>query len=96
MVKPAAFYFAEYLILCDSLHYLINSFGLVLFSCQHFTSIFSSDYFAIRPGDTVCLITEKMEDKNMSLSTPGGIFITSNAFETYNGSRLGTSGPSNT
>lgn len=65
MVKLSKIYITEYLFLRDSLHYLINSSGKVLFSSQDFTSIISSDHFTVGPGDTVCLITKKMDDQNM-------------------------------
>jgi hypothetical protein len=67
----------------DSLHYIVNSSGDKLFSSTDFSSTFSSNYIVVGLGDTVAHQTLKMEDKDFTVSTPAGVFVTSNARITY-------------
>ena len=83
LLTPNQFANVDILFLRDSLHYLVNSKGKILFSSQDFTTIFSSSYTLIN-SDTVCLIEEKMTDNNTPFSTPSGTFTTANFKATYN------------
>ncbi|HEX5002014.1 MAG TPA: hypothetical protein VFW78_05930 [Bacteroidia bacterium] len=78
----------------DSLDYIVTSEGEILFSSQDFTTVFSSYYFITLPSDTLCLIEKKMTDKDQTITTPAGIFTTSNAKQTFymypNWSNFGT------
>lgn len=67
----------------DSLHYIVNSTGKILFSYQDFSTVFESSYFMAEPNDTVCQIVKQMADKNLTVTTPAGTFTTSNAKATY-------------
>jgi hypothetical protein len=67
----------------DSLHYVVNSFGKILFSSQDFTTIFESSYITAGPVDTVCQVKKQMADNNLSVTTPAGAFTTSNAKVVY-------------
>ncbi len=67
----------------DSLHYLINEEGQILFSSQNFTDTFS--HYCITAGaDTVCEIVLKMDDMNFSTTTAAGTFTTSSLKQTFN------------
>jgi hypothetical protein len=67
----------------DSLHYIINSTGNILFSSEDFSTIFASFYFRTQSNDTICQFIKQMADKDLSVITPAGTFTTSNAKETY-------------
>jgi hypothetical protein len=67
----------------DSLHYIVNSNGKILFSSQDFSTIFEYRYFLAGPNDTVCQIVKQMADENLTVTTLAGTFTTSNAKETY-------------
>lgn len=67
----------------DSLHYVVNSNGKILFSSQDFSTVFDSQYYTATPGDTLCHVIKKMADKDMPVSTPAGSYLTSNAKETF-------------
>jgi len=67
----------------DSLHYVVNSNGKILFSSQDFSTVFDSQYYMASPGDTLCQMIKKMTDKDIPVSTPAGSYLTSNAKETY-------------
>jgi len=67
----------------DSLHYIVNSLGEILFSHQDFSSIFESIFLTAGPNDTVCQIVKQMADKNLVINIPAGTFTTSNLKETY-------------
>ncbi len=72
-------------ILRDSLHYIIDyKYGRKLFSSQDFENILKSGYITLSPTDTICYYTVKMTDRNMSVVTPAGTFVTLNGKETYN------------
>lgn len=66
----------------DSLHYLVNKEGTVLFSSEDFTNEMNSRYLTMGT-DTMCHLVHKMTDKDLSLHTPAGVFVTSDARETY-------------
>lgn len=67
----------------DSLHYIINAGGKILFSSEDFSSVFESVYMIAGPGDTICKMKKQMADKNLSVTTPAGTYTTSDARETY-------------
>lgn len=68
----------------DSLHYIVSAYnGQILFSSQDFTSTLYSGYSQIGApnSDTIWTLIAKMDDKNRSVTTPAGTFITSNMKE---------------
>jgi len=67
----------------DSLHYIVNHYGQILFSSQDFSTIFESYYLMAGPNDTLCHYTRKMADKDLPVTTPAGTFITSGVKNTY-------------
>jgi len=68
----------------DSLHYVVDNHGKIIFSSQDFTSIFYTTYTTIQPNDTASENSFKMDDKNVVVSTPYGSFTTYNFKETCN------------
>lgn len=67
----------------DSLHYLVNNSGTIVFSSQDFTTIFNSAYNTYYDPisnlkDTIAFITSKMTEKNYIKNTPAGNFNTIN------------------
>jgi hypothetical protein len=62
----------------DSLHYIINQAGIILFSSGDFSSIFLSRYHVGPDSDTVSYIFDKMNDKDLPVTTAAGTFTTSN------------------
>lgn len=75
---------SSYKYLRDSLHYIVEAFsGRIMFSSQDFTTIFYSLCLqtADSNSDTIAVLTAKMDDKDMSITTPAGTFITSNMKE---------------
>ncbi|MBL7755073.1 MAG: hypothetical protein JNM44_11400 [Chitinophagaceae bacterium] len=73
----------DILFLRDSLHYIVNSTGKIVFSSLDFTTIFDTNYMLSSPGDTVCQIIKQMADENQTVNTPAGSFVTSNAKEVF-------------
>ncbi len=67
----------------DSSHYIVNSFGEILFSSQDSLSVLRTFYYIWEGNDTLCQVVLKMADKNLSVNTPAGTYITSNSKETY-------------
>jgi hypothetical protein len=67
----------------DSLHYIINSFGEILFSSQDSLSVLRTFYYVWEMNDTVCQVVLKMADKNLAVVTPAGTFTTTDSKETY-------------
>ena len=67
----------------DSLHYIVNSVGQILFSSRDFSSIINIRYNMATSTDTLCQIIRQMVDKNLSITTPAGTFTTSDAKETF-------------
>lgn len=67
----------------DSLHYLVNSVGQIIFSSQNFTDTFYSYFVTASLTDTICKVLVKMDDKNLSVSTPAGQFQTSSFKQNY-------------
>jgi hypothetical protein len=71
----------------DSLHYLVNSGGRVVFSSENFVDTFFQRYLTLELShnnlDTLCFLFQKMTDDNVSATVPAGIFVTKNAQEVY-------------
>ena len=81
--KPMAFIIpAGYAFLRDSLHYIINSSGAILFSSEDFTTVFNEVYHT-NGADTTYRLVTKMEDKDATILTPAGAFTTSDFRHTY-------------
>ena len=74
---------SNYSIVRDSLHYIVSVSGKIYFSSQDFQTVFESKYFKTIDDDTICLITSKMADKDLSVDTPAGTFTTSDFLKTY-------------
>lgn len=66
----------------DSLHYLIDNYGMIYFSSEDFTTVFRSYPMVIDP-DTIGVMSQRMVDKDAVTSTPAGTFTTSNFRTTY-------------
>lgn len=67
----------------DSLHYLVNSAGDILFSSQNFADTFKR-YVILTPPDTAAVVIEKMGDRDLAVNTPAGNFKSSAMIKTYN------------
>ena len=69
----------------DSLHYLVNVDGKILFSSQNFSDALWLAYATFNAGnsDTICQIYRKMTDDNALVSLPAGTYVTKNAQEVY-------------
>lgn len=81
--KNFVFNYLPYLLLRDSLHYIVGPGGGVSFSSEDFTTVFQSFHQLGEPGDTIFKATTKMGDRDMAVTTPAGTFITSNMKTTY-------------
>lgn len=61
----------------DSLHYIVNSFGRIVFSSVDFYATFSTNYFIWTGStDTVAYIHTYMTDKDKDVTVPAGSFKT--------------------
>lgn len=71
----------------DSLHYIINSQGKVVFSSEDFSTVFNTFYFTQKNMqeqlDTLFKVTSKMNDKDLEVTVPAGNFKTSSMQITY-------------
>jgi hypothetical protein len=67
----------------DSLHYIVDAAGKIVFSSNDFQTIFNSYYFVGPQSDTVCLVESQMTDKNVSITTPAGNFTTCDFRSTF-------------
>ena len=83
--KPKPYSTSQYDILFerDSLHYIVHSKGKILFSSQDFSSILELRYQMATSTDTLCQVIRQMADKNLTITTPAGTFITSDAKQTF-------------
>lgn len=81
VVKPKPFANNELLVSYqrDSLHYVVNSSGQILFSSQDFTTIFGNEYFLASTNDTICQVIKQMAEKDLKVTTPAGTFTTMNS-----------------
>ncbi len=68
----------------DSLHYIVDPAGHILFSSQDFQTVFDSHFIIAEPNDTISREITKMEDKDVQVITPAGTFISSDYRKTYN------------
>tara|TARA_R110002049_G_scaffold306637_2_gene505497 strand:- start:3163 stop:3825 length:663 start_codon:yes stop_codon:yes gene_type:complete len=68
-------------ILRDSLDYLVDHRGKILFALNNFNSLLYSNYNLISATDTIYHHTRKMKDKDSLVSVPAGTFLTYNAYE---------------
>jgi hypothetical protein len=80
---PSKLYTHKYL--RDSLHYIVDHQGKILFSSENFTDVLFSTIKLLGPppADTLCFITAQMTDENYSMSVPAGLFTTKNYKTTY-------------
>lgn len=67
----------------DSMNYLVDRQGNILFASENFTDTFSSHYNIINSSDTLYFTFTKMEDNNLSITVPAGNFVTKNYKRTY-------------
>lgn len=67
----------------DSLHYIVNSNGEILFSSQDFSNVLDSWYIKSSVNDTISRVIRKMTDKEIDVHAPAGTFKTLNAKETH-------------
>ncbi len=63
-------------ILRDSLHYIVNHLGKVVFSYLNFDNAFDTS-FITSAQDTIGVVETKMTDKDLAVQVPAGIFVTS-------------------
>jgi hypothetical protein len=82
MVRPDFLTMQPVSYLRDSLHYLVDQSGRKLFSSQDFQSFLETKY-ETSPTDTIWKGTAMMRDKNLTVVTPAGTFITSDYNRTY-------------
>jgi hypothetical protein len=84
MVRPPIIpTLGNFQLLKDSLHYIVNNGGRIVFSSEDFTSSLYN-YTSIRyNGDTIYTVNVKMEDINEVVTTPAGDFATLNYKATY-------------
>ena len=67
----------------DSLSYIVDSAGAIIFSSKDFSNVLYSRYIQASPGDTVCYYERVMTDNNSIITTPAGTFPTINSQEIY-------------
>lgn len=66
----------------DSLSYIINSSGAIVFAPKDFSTIFYTIDIQL-PPDTLYKLTRKMANKDLVINTPAGTFTTSAMEDTY-------------
>ncbi len=66
----------------DSLHYLVNHLGDILFSSQNFTDTFYTYTYFANQNDTISEVFSKMADRDLNVITPAGEFVTHSMKET--------------
>ncbi len=66
----------------DSLSYLIDNRGYILFSSQN-SYIRESGYDIAPPSDTIYSFITKVTDQNMSITVPAGTYVTTNLQTEY-------------
>ncbi|MBL7774953.1 MAG: hypothetical protein JNK89_03075 [Saprospiraceae bacterium] len=73
----------------DSLHYLVDASGRILFSSQNTTDTLDARHFVVQLShnpptqDTVAYISGKMQPNDETVQVPAGAFVTKNFRETY-------------
>lgn len=71
----------------DSLSYLIDSYGNIMFSSQNFY-VFDSGYNIAPPNDTIYNFITQITDYGMNTTVPAGTYVTTNlqtSYTFYNG-----------
>ena len=73
---------SDYAFLRDSLDYIVDNYGSILFSAHDFSSVFYHRYFLdpdhhISPVDTFALVERKMAERDKRITVPAGLFTTS-------------------
>lgn len=66
----------------DSLHYIVNSSGEILFSSQNFTDTFALRFISTT-ADTAAKIVVKMDNKDLVVTVPAGTFTSSTLKQTF-------------
>jgi hypothetical protein len=86
MIRPNPYIpLASAFFLRDSLHYVVDYKGKILFSSMDFTTTFEDFYqFGGGNSDTVCHAVRKMTEKDWNVTTPAGTYVTSNSKLIYN------------
>lgn len=67
----------------DSLSYVVNESGKILFSSSDVSTIFATNYYTAAPTDTLCKSVFKMEGLTTTITTDAGNFATLNAQEKF-------------
>ncbi|MBL7890721.1 MAG: hypothetical protein JNL24_14305 [Bacteroidia bacterium] len=85
LVKPKPYFPGqiEKYHLIDSLNYVVDASGKIIFSSSDMTSIFATNYYMATASDTLCRAEIKMTDANTSITCDAGTFNTINAKETF-------------
>lgn len=68
----------------DSLHYLVDQTGIILFSSMDYAATFFQYTLIDIPNDTVAIVSKKMADKDREYTVPAGTFRTSACRTEYN------------
>jgi len=66
----------------DSLHYIVELGGEIVFSSEDFQTIFKS-YYNVLGIDTIYQVIKRMANKDVTVNTPAGTFITSDYVQEY-------------
>lgn len=66
----------------DSLHYIVELGGEIVFSSEDFQTIFKSNY-NVSGIDTIYQVIKRMANKNITVNTPFGTFVTSDYIQEY-------------
>lgn len=69
----------------DSLHYIVNSYGRIVFTSVEFGKVFHSSYFDWGANtDTVAFVEHLMTGKDENVSVPAGTFTTMSFTQRWN------------
>lgn len=67
----------------DSLHYIVDLGEKIIFSSEDFQTIFDSHDYIINNVDTFYHVNKRMANKDFTVNTPVGTFITSDYVQEY-------------
>ncbi|MES2133471.1 MAG: hypothetical protein V4506_14075 [Bacteroidota bacterium] len=67
----------------DSLHYIVDASGMIVFSSLDFSTTFNTFYLLMQPNDTFYVAVSKMEHKDKLISMPAGSFNASDFKTAY-------------
>ncbi len=81
--KPNYFEPDYYEVLRDSLHYIVDCRGYLMFSSQDITNTLSYKPFFALNNDTISMMTRKMEPLQTNINVAAGSFLCYNSKETY-------------